>query len=50
MDSANKINKDVSSIQSKVKKLSQEGFIKFENGSHNSKIPYLTYDEIRLEI
>jgi predicted transcriptional regulator len=45
-----KINKDVSNIQSKVKKLEEEGFIKFENGVKNSKIPYLTFDEIKLEI
>jgi predicted transcriptional regulator len=49
-DLANKINKDVSNIQPKVKRLEEEGFIKFENGSKNSKIPYLTFDEIKLEI
>lgn len=49
-DLANKINKDVSNVQPKVKKLEESGFIKFESGSKNSKIPYLTYDEIKLEI
>ena len=49
-DLANKINKDVSNIQPKVKKLEENGFIKFESGVKNSKIPYLTYDEIKLEI
>lgn len=49
-DLAKKINKDVSNIQPKVKKLEEEGFIKFENGLKNSKIPYLTFDEIKLEI
>ena len=49
-DLANKINKDVSNIQPKVKRLEEEGFIKFENGSKNSKIPYLTFDEIKFEI
>lgn len=49
-DLAKKINKDVSNIQPKVKKLEEEGFIKFETGMKNSKIPYLTYDEIKLEI
>ena len=49
-DLANKINKDVSNIQPKVKKLEKEGFIKFEEGIKNSKIPYLTFDEIKLEI
>ncbi len=49
-DLANKINKDVSNIQPKVKKLEKEGFIKFEDGIKNSKIPYLTFDEIKLEI
>ena len=46
-DLANKINKDVSNIQPKVKKLEKEGFIKFEDGIKNSKIPYLTFDEIK---
>ena len=49
-DLANKINKDVSNIQPKVKKLEEEGFVKFKTGNKNSKIPYLTYDEIKLEI
>lgn len=49
-DLANKINKDVSNIQPKVKKLEEDGFIRFENGVKNSKIPYLTFDEIKLEI
>ena len=49
-DLANKINKDVSNIQPKVKKLEKEGFIKFEDGIKNSKIPYLKFDEIKLEI
>ncbi|MEE1335522.1 HVO_A0114 family putative DNA-binding protein [Methanobrevibacter sp.] len=49
-DLANKINKDVSNVQPKVKRLEEEGFIKFEVGVKNSKIPYLTFDEIKLEI
>lgn len=49
-DLANKINKDVSNVQPKVKRLEEEGFIKFEIGAKNSKIPYLTFDEIKLEI
>lgn len=49
-DLADKINKDVGNIQPKVKKLADDGFIKFEIGPKNSKIPYLTYDEIKLEI
>lgn len=49
-DLANKINKDVSNIQPKVKRLEEEGFIKFETGVKNSKIPYLTFDEIKVEI
>ena len=44
------IDKDVGNIQPKVKKLADDGFIKFEDGPKNSKIPYLTYDEIKLEI
>ena len=49
-DLAAKIDKDVGNIQPKVKKLADDGFIKFEIGPKNSKIPYLTYDEIKLEI
>ncbi len=49
-DLAEKINKDVRNVQPKVKKLEADGFIKFENGAKNSKIPYLTYDEIKLVI
>ena len=49
-DLAKKINKDVSNIQPKVKRLEEDGFIRFESGSKNSKIPYLTFDEIILEI
>ena len=49
-DLANKMGKDVSNIQPKVKKLEEEGFVKFQEGIKNSKIPYLTYDEIKLEI
>ena len=49
-DLANKINKDVSNVQPKVKRLEEEGFIKLEAGAKNSKIPYLTFDEIKLEI
>ena len=49
-DLANKINKDVSNVQPKVKRLEEEGFIKFEAGAKNSKIPYLTFAEIKLDI
>lgn len=49
-DLAKIINKDVGNIQPKVKKLADQGFIKFESGPKNSKIPYLTYDEIKIEI
>ena len=33
-----------------LKKLEEKGFVKFQEGIKNSKIPYLTYDEIKLEI
>lgn len=49
-DLARKINKDVGNIQPKVKKLEKDGLIKFKEGSKNSKIPYLNYDEIKVEI
>ncbi|MEA4956136.1 hypothetical protein SDC9_03517 [bioreactor metagenome] len=44
------VNKDISSVQPKVKNLEQEGLIELKEGNKNSKIPYLNYDEITLAI
>ncbi|MEE1117805.1 HVO_A0114 family putative DNA-binding protein [Methanosphaera sp.] len=49
-DLAEKMHKDVKTIQPKVHKLSENGFIQIVDGNKNSKIPILNYDEIRLEI
>ena len=47
---ADKMHKDVKTIQLKVHKLSENGFIQLIDGNKNSKIPILNYDEIKLEI
>ncbi|RAP43436.1 MAG: hypothetical protein BZ135_09345 [Methanosphaera sp. rholeuAM6] len=49
-DLANILNKDVKSVQPRVHKLSEGGFIHLAEGNRNSKIPLLNYDEIKLEI
>ncbi|MBO7719083.1 MAG: hypothetical protein J6S29_02910, partial [Methanosphaera sp.] len=49
-DLADKMHKDVKTIQPKVHKLSENGFIQLIDGNKNSKIPVLNYDEIKLEI
>ena len=49
-DLADKMDKDVKTIQPKVHKLFENGFIQLIDGKKNSKIPVLNYDEIRLEI
>ena len=47
---ADKMHNYVKSIQLKVHKLSENGFIQLIDGNKNSKIPILNYDEIKLEI
>ena len=49
-DLAEKMHKDVKTIQPKVHKLFENGFIQLIDGNKNSKIPVLNYDEIKLEI
>lgn len=49
-DLADKMDKDVKTIQPKVHKLYENGFIQLIDGKKNSKIPVLNYDEIKLEI
>ncbi|KZX11662.1 HVO_A0114 family putative DNA-binding protein [Methanobrevibacter filiformis] len=44
------IDKDISTVQPKIKNLSENGFINFKEGRKNSKIPYLNYDEITIAI
>lgn len=49
-DLADKMNKDVKTIQPEVHKLSENSLIELIDGDRNSKIPVLNYDEIKLEI
>ncbi|MDR1819716.1 MAG: hypothetical protein LBR15_05650 [Methanobrevibacter sp.] len=42
------INKDVATVQPKVKTLNEKGFIGFKEGNKNSKIPYLNFDKIEI--
>lgn len=49
-DLANKLGKDVKSVQPAVHELSNEGYIQLVDGRKNSKIPVLNYDEIKVEI
>lgn len=44
------IDKNVSNIQPRLKKLEEEGFIQFKEGNKNSLVPYLTYDDIKISI
>jgi len=44
------MNKDISSVQPKIKNLEKEGLLKLKDGVKNSKIPYLNYDEISIAI
>jgi len=44
------IEKDISSIQPKIKKMEKEGLIKLKQGRKNSKIPMVNYDKIEIAI
>jgi DNA-binding MarR family transcriptional regulator len=44
------LNKDIKSIHPKIKELEREGLIELKKGNKNSKIPYLNYDEIKIDI
>lgn len=44
------LNKDIKSVQPKVSRLAEEGFIKFEHGAKNAKKPIVNYDKIEIEI
>ena len=43
-------NKDLSSVQKKVKTLNENGFIDLKEGVKNSKIPIVNYDKIEIAI
>ncbi|KZX17639.1 HVO_A0114 family putative DNA-binding protein [Methanobrevibacter filiformis] len=44
------IDKDISTIQPKIKKLENEGLIELKQGGKNSKIPIVNYDKIEIAI
>lgn len=44
------LNKDIKTVQPKVKELANQGLIEFKKGVKNRKIPYLNYDEINIAI
>ena len=43
-------NKDITSVQKKIKKLNDNGFIEIKEGKKNSKIPLINYDKIEIAI
>jgi len=43
-------NRDLTTIQRKVKKLNENGLIELVDGSKNSKIPSINYDNIEIAI
>lgn len=44
------VNKSVSNVQPRLKKLESEGLVSFVEGNRNSLIPTLPYDDIRISI
>ncbi|MDR0911665.1 MAG: MarR family transcriptional regulator [Methanobrevibacter sp.] len=49
-DLANRLNKEVSTVQKKIKKLDDAELVTFERGSKNRKIPVVNYDKIEIPI
>lgn len=49
-DVAKILDKNISNIQPRLKKLEEEVLIKFKEGNKNSLVPYLTYDDIKITI
>lgn len=49
-DAARLLDRNVSSIQPRLKKLEEKGLIQFKKGHKNALIPYLTYDDIKISI
>ena len=43
-------NKDLSSVQKKIKSLQKSGLIELKDGRKNSKIPIVNYDKIEIAI
>ena len=43
-------NKDLSTIQKKIKTLNENGLIELKKGNKNSKIPIINYDKIEIAI
>lgn len=47
---SNIVNKDIKTIQPKIKKLAESGLLKLELGPKNAKKPVVNYDKIEIEI
>lgn len=47
---SNIVNKDIKTVQPKIKKLAESGLVKFEPGPKNAKKPIVNYDKIEIEI
>lgn len=43
-------NKDLSSVQKKIKSLNESGLVELKEGRKNSKIPIVNYDKIEIAI
>lgn len=44
------LDKDISTIHSKVKKMNSDGLLTLKEGNKNNKIPVLNYDKIKITI
>ena len=44
------IDKDISTVQPKIKSLEKEGLLELKDGVKNSKIPVMNYDKIEIAI
>lgn len=49
-DLARLSNKDIKSVQPKIKALAEEGIIELENGSKNNKVPRFPYESMEIVI
>mgnify|MGYP001230878537 CR=1 FL=1 len=47
---SNIVNKDIKTVQPKIRKLTESGLIKLEHGPKNAKKPVVNYDKIEIEI
>lgn len=47
---SNIVKKDIKTVQPKVKRLAEEGLVKFEHGPKNAKKPVVNFNKIEIEI